>query len=49
MECISCGGKMTKLKYLHYEEREDYLLHGYKASNIEQYEKWLISTINRKG
>jgi len=43
MDCINCGGKMTKLKYLHYEELEDYLLHEHKSGNIEQYEKWLTS------
>lgn len=43
MECRKCGGKMTKLKYLLYEELESYLLSEYKPGNIEQYDAWLRS------
>lgn len=43
MDCKCCGGKMTKLKYLHYEDLETYLMSDYVPGNIEVYREWLMS------
>ncbi|MDD3138330.1 MAG: hypothetical protein PHX08_05075 [Lachnospiraceae bacterium] len=43
MNCSCCGGKMTKLKYLHYEEIETYLMSEYVQGDIENYKDWLMS------
>ncbi len=42
MDCNYCGGKMTKLKYLHYEELEGYLMNEYVPSVERDYKEWLM-------
>lgn len=43
MDCSCCGGKLTKLKYLHYDELEAYLMREYVPGDIEKYEDWLMA------
>jgi hypothetical protein len=38
---------MMKLKYLHYEEIEDYLMSEYVPGKIESYRDWLLSVQER--
>lgn len=43
MDCTHCGGKMTKFKYLKFEEIEAYISSEYKSAAPQQYEEWLMS------
>lgn len=48
MDCNYCGGKMTKLKYLHRNELEAYLIGEYVPGDIGNYKAWLMS-LNENG
>jgi hypothetical protein len=43
MNCDYYGGKMSKLKYLHYDELEAYSMSEYVPCDIQNYKTWLLS------
>ncbi|MDF2989065.1 MAG: hypothetical protein K0R50_4575 [Eubacterium sp.] len=47
MNCEDCGGKMSKLKYLHFDELVAYSISEYVPCDIHNYKTWLLS-LNEK-